>query len=159
MVARNNYGLECWLLELIGQARSEHAFPLLAAHLHSPDESFRGWAVTGLENLGAKGGTPTPLPGTLNPGTAAEPTWMASRRTTPCHRPANETTTSNSDGRSWVLSFQRRVRPVPAAAGTVGRESSASSRGPDHERDILMALFTGAREADSRDRRPTRPAC
>jgi hypothetical protein len=41
-------------LELIGQARSEHAFPLLAAQLHSPDEAFRGWAVTGLENLGTK---------------------------------------------------------------------------------------------------------
>jgi hypothetical protein len=54
MAARNNRGLQCWLLELIGQARSEDAFPLLAAQLHSPDESFRGWAVTGLENLGTK---------------------------------------------------------------------------------------------------------
>ncbi len=54
MVARNNHGLQCRLLELIGQARSEDAFPLLAAQLHSPDESFRGSAVTGLENLGTK---------------------------------------------------------------------------------------------------------
>jgi hypothetical protein len=27
---------------------------LLAAQLHSPDEAFRRWAVTGLENLGTK---------------------------------------------------------------------------------------------------------
>jgi hypothetical protein len=53
MVARNNHGLQCWL-ELIGQARYEDAFPPLAAQLHSPDEYFRGWAVTGLENLGTK---------------------------------------------------------------------------------------------------------
>ena len=65
MDARNNHGLQCWLLELIGQARSEDAFPLLAAQLHSPDESFCGWAVTGLENLGTQSRTPSPLPGTL----------------------------------------------------------------------------------------------
>ena len=40
--------------EHISEARSEHAFPLLAVQLHSPDEAFRGWAVTGLENPGIK---------------------------------------------------------------------------------------------------------
>jgi HEAT repeat protein len=51
---QNDHGLRCWLLELIGETKSESAFPLLAAQLHSPDEAFRRWAVTGLENLGTK---------------------------------------------------------------------------------------------------------
>ena len=50
----NGHGLRCWLLELIGEARSERAFPLLAEQLHSRDEAFRGWAVRGLEDLGTK---------------------------------------------------------------------------------------------------------
>ena len=51
---QNDHGLRCWLLELIGETKSESAFSLLAAQLHSPDEAFRRWAVTGLENLGTK---------------------------------------------------------------------------------------------------------
>lgn len=47
----NAHGLRCWLLELIGEARSERAFSLLAEQLHSPDESLRDWAIKGLENL------------------------------------------------------------------------------------------------------------
>jgi hypothetical protein len=39
----NDHGLRCWLLELIGEARSERAFPLLAEQLYSSDESFRIW--------------------------------------------------------------------------------------------------------------------
>jgi HEAT repeat protein len=50
----NDHGLRCWLLELIGESRSERAFPLLAEQLHSSDESFRGWAVRGLQDLGTK---------------------------------------------------------------------------------------------------------
>jgi hypothetical protein len=50
----DDHGLRCWLLELIGLARSERAFPLLAAQLYSPDEAFRVWAVRGLEDLGSK---------------------------------------------------------------------------------------------------------
>jgi HEAT repeat protein len=50
----NDHGLRCWLLELIGEAKSERAFPLLAAQLHSSDEAFRSRAITGLENLGTK---------------------------------------------------------------------------------------------------------
>jgi len=50
----NDHGLRCWLLELIGEARSERAFPLLAEQLHNSDESFRTWAVMGLEALGTE---------------------------------------------------------------------------------------------------------
>jgi hypothetical protein len=50
----DDHGLRCWLLELIGEARSGRAFSLLAAQLHSPDEALRSWAVRGLENLGTK---------------------------------------------------------------------------------------------------------
>ncbi|WP_446216270.1 HEAT repeat domain-containing protein [Micromonospora sp. IBHARD004] len=46
-----DHGLRCWLLELIGEARSDRAFELLAAELRSDDESLRGWAVRGLELL------------------------------------------------------------------------------------------------------------
>lgn len=49
-----DHGLRCWLLELIGQARSEQAFPLLAEQLHNPDQSLRSWAITGLEKLDTK---------------------------------------------------------------------------------------------------------
>jgi HEAT repeat protein len=50
----NDHGLRCWLLELIGEARSERAFPLLAEQLHSSDETFRSWAVLGLQDLRTK---------------------------------------------------------------------------------------------------------
>ena len=50
----NDHDLRCSLLELIGETKSESAVPLLAAQLHSPDEAFRDWAITGLENLGTK---------------------------------------------------------------------------------------------------------
>jgi hypothetical protein len=50
----NDHGLRCWLLELIGEARSERALPLLAEQLHSSDEAFQRWAVRGLEALGTK---------------------------------------------------------------------------------------------------------
>jgi HEAT repeat protein len=50
----NDHRLRCCLLMLIGEARSERAFPLLAEQLHSSDESFRDWAVRGLEDLGTK---------------------------------------------------------------------------------------------------------
>jgi hypothetical protein len=47
----DDHGLRCWLLELIGTARSPQALPVLAAQLSSDDESLRGWAVAGLEQL------------------------------------------------------------------------------------------------------------
>jgi HEAT repeat protein len=51
---QNNPGLRCWLLELIGYARSPKALPVLAEHLHGDDESLRYWAAVGLEHLGSK---------------------------------------------------------------------------------------------------------
>jgi hypothetical protein len=40
------------LLELIGEACSERALPLLAEQLASHDEALRSRAMTGLKNLG-----------------------------------------------------------------------------------------------------------
>lgn len=47
----NDHGLRCWLLELIGAARSPAALPVLSAQLATNDESLRDWAVAGLEKL------------------------------------------------------------------------------------------------------------
>lgn len=47
-------GLRCWLLELIGEARSPLALSTLAHQLYSDDESLRSWAVRGLEKLDTK---------------------------------------------------------------------------------------------------------
>lgn len=48
---RDDAGLRRWLLELIGEARSPEALPLLVEQLGSDDESLRAWAVTGLQKL------------------------------------------------------------------------------------------------------------
>ncbi|HEU5161003.1 MAG TPA: hypothetical protein VFU43_28660 [Streptosporangiaceae bacterium] len=48
---RDDHGLRCWLLELIAEARSPRALPLLAGQLAIDDESLRFWAVRGLEML------------------------------------------------------------------------------------------------------------
>lgn len=50
----DDHGLRCWLLELIGEARSPYAFPDLTEALASPDESIRYWARVGLEKLDSK---------------------------------------------------------------------------------------------------------
>jgi hypothetical protein len=47
----DDHGLRCWLLELIGAARSPDALPVLAAQLDSDDESLRSWAAAGLKKL------------------------------------------------------------------------------------------------------------
>jgi len=47
-------GLRCWLLELIGQARSPRAFDLLVAQLRSEEEALRRWAERGLRLLDTK---------------------------------------------------------------------------------------------------------
>lgn len=52
--AESDRGLRCWLLELIGLARSSDALPLLTRELDSDNESIRGWARRGLENLNTK---------------------------------------------------------------------------------------------------------
>lgn len=49
--AETDHGLRCWLLELIGEARSPSSLPLLVAQLKSPDSSLRSWARHGLETL------------------------------------------------------------------------------------------------------------
>ena len=48
---RDDHGLRCLLLELVAEARSSRAFPLLASQLQADDESLRFWAVRGLEML------------------------------------------------------------------------------------------------------------
>jgi hypothetical protein len=50
----SDHGLRCWILELIGEARSPDAFQLFETQLHSDDESFRTWAIYGLKNLDTK---------------------------------------------------------------------------------------------------------
>jgi hypothetical protein len=51
---RDDRGLRCWLLELIGEARSPLAFPVLVEQLNGDDEFLRFWAVRGLEQLDTK---------------------------------------------------------------------------------------------------------
>ncbi|HEX6520222.1 MAG TPA: HEAT repeat domain-containing protein [Streptosporangiaceae bacterium] len=48
---QDDHGLRCWLLELIGAARSPNALPVLEAQLDCDDESLREWAVGGLKKL------------------------------------------------------------------------------------------------------------
>jgi hypothetical protein len=48
---RHGHGIRCWLLELIGQARSPKALPMLTEQLNSDDEALRSWAARGLEQL------------------------------------------------------------------------------------------------------------
>jgi hypothetical protein len=48
------HGLRCWLIELIGSAKSPDAFEFLAGVLRRDDERFRFWAIVGLKKLGTK---------------------------------------------------------------------------------------------------------
>jgi hypothetical protein len=47
----HDHGLRCRLLELIGEARSERALPLLTEQLHATDPALRDWAIRGLQKL------------------------------------------------------------------------------------------------------------
>lgn len=47
-------GLRCWLLELIGSARSRDAFEFLAGQLRAGHQQLRYWAIWGLKNLETK---------------------------------------------------------------------------------------------------------
>jgi hypothetical protein len=47
-------GLRCWLLELIGSAKSPAAFDVLKEQLRSQDDRLRYWAIWGLKKLGSK---------------------------------------------------------------------------------------------------------
>jgi HEAT repeat protein len=49
-----DHGLRCWLLELIGDAKSPSALPLLTELVYDEDQSFRYWAVQGLTRLSSK---------------------------------------------------------------------------------------------------------
>jgi hypothetical protein len=49
-----DYGLKCWLLELLGHARSEKAFSLFEEQLSVGNLSFHDWAVVGLQKLNTK---------------------------------------------------------------------------------------------------------
>jgi hypothetical protein len=49
-----DHGLRCWLLELVGQARSPRSFELLVARLYGEDAAFRCWAERGLRSLDTK---------------------------------------------------------------------------------------------------------
>ncbi|WP_246157432.1 HEAT repeat domain-containing protein [Catellatospora sichuanensis] len=51
---QEDHGLRCWLLELLGGARSEAALPVFREHLYGDDTSLRFWAVSGLRNLGTR---------------------------------------------------------------------------------------------------------
>lgn len=53
-LGRADHGLRCWLLELIGQARSPKALPVLTEQLRGDDDALRSWAARGLELLGTK---------------------------------------------------------------------------------------------------------
>jgi hypothetical protein len=48
---QDDHGLRCWLLELIGEASSPAALPVLRAQLNGEDKSLRYWAVCGLTKL------------------------------------------------------------------------------------------------------------
>lgn len=48
---RDDHGLRCWLLELIGASESPAALALLGDQLTNTDEALRGWAVAGLTRL------------------------------------------------------------------------------------------------------------
>jgi hypothetical protein len=49
-----DHGLCCWLLELIGEARSPQALPLFLEHLNGDDRSLQYWAIYGLKKLNTK---------------------------------------------------------------------------------------------------------
>lgn len=51
----SDHGLRCWLLELVGHARSPRALPLLTEQLHASDQALRAWAVAGLLAGGTEG--------------------------------------------------------------------------------------------------------
>ncbi len=47
----DGHGIKCWLLQLIGEARSEAAFDFLKREAQSDDGAIRSWAVRGLTRL------------------------------------------------------------------------------------------------------------
>ena len=52
--SENDLGLRCWLLELIGDAKSPKALPLLVECLRGDEEHLWSWAMRGLKDLNTK---------------------------------------------------------------------------------------------------------
>lgn len=52
--SETDFGLRCWLLELVDEAKSEEAYEFLAQHLRSEVEGFRYRAMMGLKDLDTK---------------------------------------------------------------------------------------------------------
>ena len=52
--AEENHGLRCWLLEFLGESKSNQALPVLQENLYSKDESFKSWAIYGLKKINTK---------------------------------------------------------------------------------------------------------
>lgn len=52
--AERDHGLRCWLLELVGLARSAQATAVLEQALLGPDEALADWGRRGLELLGSR---------------------------------------------------------------------------------------------------------
>ena len=52
--SEEDFGLRCWLLELVSEAKSEAAFDFLAQQLRSDQWQFRSWAIRGLRDLNSK---------------------------------------------------------------------------------------------------------
>ena len=50
----DDHDFRCWLLELIGHARSPAALPVLVEHLDGDDPALRSWATRGLEMQNTK---------------------------------------------------------------------------------------------------------
>lgn len=50
----DRHDLRCWLIELIGAARSPKAFETLCAQTQSDSEAIKKWAVWGLTELNTK---------------------------------------------------------------------------------------------------------
>ncbi|MEZ6045593.1 MAG: HEAT repeat domain-containing protein [Planctomycetaceae bacterium] len=49
-----DHGLQCWFLELIGEAQRPESLDFLASQIHSTDERIRFWAMWGLKKLDTK---------------------------------------------------------------------------------------------------------
>ena len=52
--SEDDFGLRCWLLELVAATKSEVAFEFLAEQLRSDEWRFRHWAMKGLKHLDTK---------------------------------------------------------------------------------------------------------
>jgi hypothetical protein len=49
-----NHAMQCWLLQLIGEAKSEKGLVALCAYAKSQDDSLKSWAVQGLVKLNTR---------------------------------------------------------------------------------------------------------